>query len=88
MEKLPSNVVHLPIDLKYLENSDLPPKISKKQLNMNPKKFKKKSKKSPYKDLKKDLLLGQPSAETPSSPPSKHKHSSQQLLPESARQPL
>ena len=33
MEKLPSNVVHLPITHKYIENNDLPPKTSKTQFS-------------------------------------------------------
>ena len=34
---LPSNVVHLPITLKYLEHSDLPPNNSENQLNIKSK---------------------------------------------------
>ena len=41
METLPSNVVHLPITLRHLENIDLPPKTSNNQLNINSKNPKK-----------------------------------------------
>ena len=34
MEKLPSNVVHLPTTLKHMENIDLLPKTSKNQIGM------------------------------------------------------
>ena len=53
MEKLPSNVVHLPMTLRHLENIDLPPKITKHQLNINPKKTTKIHRKLPI-----VLLLG------------------------------
>ena len=41
MEILPTNLLHLPITLIYLENSDLPSKNSENQLNINSKNPKK-----------------------------------------------
>ena len=36
MEILPTNLLHLPITLKHLENTDLPSTNSENQLNINP----------------------------------------------------